>query len=139
MFRLAIFNGDVLCDDAETRKVLDFLKQCRVLNVAVCTAKTAAENPRKLGISGYIKGIWFCPNNEDDTIRDILAHHGIAARDALYVGSTPSTIGKANKTGITTFCFGEYHVPPYIHQTRPRYKVSALSEVLAVVRAQLGS
>jgi phosphoglycolate phosphatase-like HAD superfamily hydrolase len=139
MFRLAIFSDDVLPDNAETRRALNFLKQCEVLNVAVRTTETTTENARRLGVDGYIKGTWFCPNNEEDTIRDILAYHHIAPHDALYVGSTPPAIGRANKAGITTFCLGEYHAPAYLHQTKPRYKVTSLSEVFAVVRAQLGS
>ncbi len=139
MFRLAIFSDDVLSDNAETRKALDFLKQCEVLNVAVRTAEMPTENTRKLGLSGLIKGTWFCPNNEGDTIRDILAYHHVAPHDALYVGSTPPAIGHANKTGVATFCLGENHVPGYLHQVKPRYKITSLSEVFAVVRAQLES
>jgi hypothetical protein len=138
-FRLAIFNGAALSDDTETRRALHFLKGCEVLNMAVCTTESAVENSRKLMTEGHLEESWFCPNDEEEMIRYILARHKIAARDALYVGRTPPSIGRANKTGVTTFFLGEYPSPPYIHQTKPCYQIPELKQVVAVVRAQLGA
>ena len=138
-FLLAIFDEQVLSRESQTEEVLRMLTECNVSNVVTYNAAgTTLAYIKEFAARGNIFGAWPCSDNQENVIRDMLAYYKIPARDALYVGCTATSMGNAKKAGVTTFCFASgYHSPAYIQETKPRYLINFLRDVLSVVRAQL--